>query len=87
MNNYNYSTREFVCPHCHMRYNEFTLDRYIKTQTRIKPNQPYQDVLEEYMECERCNGEIYLRDTRLSLSDSMVLSLANLKRMKERNES
>jgi len=71
------------CKKCGVEIDELIIGRKgCAVHQRIMPNQPYKDVLQDYITCPRCEQEIILGESRLSLAKSMSLALADLQRSK-----
>lgn len=71
------------CKKCGVEIDELIIGiRGCIAHKRTMPNQPYQDVLQDYINCPRCEQEIILGESRLSLTQSMNLALADLQRSK-----
>ena len=70
------------CPQCFMTVDLMELACSMRNSVivnkRQAPNQPYPDVLEDYIDCPRCKEEIIIGNSRMSMQQSISLGYASL---------
>lgn len=80
MNSSIYNPHYIECGSCHCLIDEKLLNLApgLQIKKRVMPNQPYQDVLENYIHCPACEKEIHLGIARADIGESIRFAMALL---------